>query len=49
VVHDRWSVAPAIFKELRERGNYYQTIALNEFGIEKVENFNEVMNEKFGK
>jgi hypothetical protein len=49
VVHDRWSIAPAIFKELRERGNYYQTIALNEFGIEKVENFNEVMNEKFGK
>ena len=49
VVHDRWSPAPELFKELRERGNYYQTIALNEFGIDTVENFNEVMKEKFGK
>jgi len=48
VVHDRWSPAPELFKELRERGAMYQKIALNEFGIEKVENFNEVMKEKFG-
>lgn len=49
VVHDRWSPAPEIFKELRERGNYYQTIALSEFGIDTVENFKEVMKESFGK
>lgn len=49
VVHDRWSPAPEIFTELRERGNYYQTIALDEFGIDRIENFKEVMNERFGK
>ena len=48
VVHDRWSPAPELFKELRERGAAYQKIALDEFGIEKVENFEEVMREKFG-
>ena len=48
VVHDRWSPMPEIFRELRMRGNYYQTLALNEFQIERVDNFNEVMNEKFG-
>jgi hypothetical protein len=48
VVHDRWSPAPELFKELRERGATYQKIALGEFGIEKVENFKEVMKEKFG-
>lgn len=48
VVHDRWSPAPELFKELRERGATYQKIALDEFDIEKVENFKEVMKEKFG-
>lgn len=48
VVHDRWSPAPELFKELRDRGATYQKIALDEFGIEKVENFKEVMKEKFG-
>jgi GT2 family glycosyltransferase len=48
VVHDRWSPAPELFKELRERGASYQKIALGEFGIEKVENCKEVMKEKFG-
>ena len=48
VVHDRWSPAPELFKELRDRGATYQKIALAEFGIEKVENFKEVMREKFG-
>ena len=48
VVHDRWSPVPELFKELRDRGATYQKIALDEFGIEKVENFNEVMREKFG-
>ena len=48
VIHDRWSPAPELFKELRERGATYQKIALDEFGIEKVENFKEVMKEKFG-
>jgi GT2 family glycosyltransferase len=48
VVHDRWSPAPELFKELRERGATYQKIALDEFGIEKVENFAAVMKEKFG-
>jgi len=48
VVHDRWSPAPEIFKELRDRGAFYQSIALQEFGIDKVENFREVMKESFG-
>ena len=49
IIHDRWSPMPELFKELRERGAYYQTIALQEFGIDKVENFKEVMKESFGK
>jgi hypothetical protein len=48
VVHDRWSPMPELFKELRIRGNRYQKIALDEFGITKMENFEEVMKEKFG-
>lgn len=48
VVHDRWSPAPPLFKELRERGAYYQKLALEEFGIQRIENFQEVMKEKFG-
>lgn len=49
VIHDRWSPMPQLFKELRDRGAYYQTIALQEFGIDKVENFREVMKESFAK
>jgi GT2 family glycosyltransferase len=48
VVHDRWSPAPPIFKELRDRGAAYQKLALEEFGITRMENFKEVMKEKFG-
>jgi len=48
VVHDRWSPAPALFKELRDRGTYYQRLALEEFGITKIENFKEVFKEIFG-
>jgi len=48
VVHDRWSPAPALFKELRDRGAYYQKLALEEFGITQMDNFKKVMNEKFG-
>ncbi len=48
VVHDRWSPAPALFKELRDRGAAYQKLALEEFGITKMENFEAVMREKFG-
>lgn len=48
VVHDRWSPAPELFKELRERGAAFQKLALEEFGIVKIENFKEVMNERFG-
>ncbi len=48
VIHDRWSPMPELFKELRIRGNSYQKIALEEFGITKMENFEEVMKEKFG-
>lgn len=48
VVHDRWSPQPELFKELRLRGSEYQRIALQEFGIEKMENFREVMRENFG-
>jgi hypothetical protein len=33
---------------LRERGAYYQKLALEEFGIQRIENFQEVMKEKFG-
>jgi len=48
VVHDRWSPAPSLFKELRDRGAYYQKLALEEFGITQMDNFKKVMNEKFG-
>ena len=48
VIHDRWSTPPLLFKELRERGANYQKIALDEFGITKMLNFKEIMNEQFG-
>ena len=48
VVHDRWSPPPAVFKTLRDRGAAFQKLALEEFGITKMENFQEVMREKFG-
>ena len=48
VVHDRWSPMPELFKELRNRGNSFQKLALEEFGITKMENFEAVMKEKFG-
>ena len=47
IVHDRWSPAPAIFKELRERSPQYKKIALQEFGIDLIENYKEVMKEDF--
>ena len=48
VVHDRWSPAPELFKELRLRGAAYQKLALEEFGIKRMVNFKEVMRETFG-
>jgi len=48
VVHDRWSPAPELFKELRVRGAAYQKLALEEFGITRMVNFKEVMKESFG-
>ena len=48
VIHDRWSPAPQLFRQLRERGKDYQRIALAEFGIDKMENFRAVMGESFG-
>ena len=48
VVHDRWSPAPKLFKELRVRGAAYQKLALEEFGIKRMLNFKEVMKETFG-
>jgi GT2 family glycosyltransferase len=48
VVHDRWSPAPELFKELRVRGAAYQKLALEEFGITRMVNFKEVMKETFG-
>jgi GT2 family glycosyltransferase len=48
VVHDRWSPAPELFKELRVRGAAYQKLALEEFGITRMVNFKEVMKEGFG-
>ena len=47
VVHDRWSPAPELFKELRERSSHYKKIALQEFGIDFIENYKEVMKENF--
>ena len=48
VIHDRWSPAPELFKQLRDRGKDYQKIALAEFGIDTMENFRNVMGESFG-
>jgi len=47
VIHDKWSLTPVLFKELRDRSPKYKKLALLEFNIEHMENYKEVMKEDF--
>lgn len=48
VVHDQWTGNSIEYQNLRNRGNEYQMLALSEFGVTKLDNYNEVLGGKFG-
>jgi glycosyltransferase involved in cell wall biosynthesis len=48
VIHDQWTKNSDLYKNLRKRGGEFQMIALEEFGVERIEYFKEVLGEQFG-
>ncbi|WP_268035818.1 glycosyltransferase family 2 protein [Algoriphagus sp. PAP.12] len=48
VIHDQWTPNSEAYQALRKRGNEYQMLALEEFGVSKLENYGEVLGGKFG-
>lgn len=48
VIHDQWTPNSEAYQVLRKRGNEYQTLALEEFGVKKLENYKEVLGGTFG-
>jgi GT2 family glycosyltransferase len=48
VIHDQWTPNPSVYKELRDRGNKYQMLALQEFGVSKLDNYNSIFRGSFG-
>lgn len=48
VIHDQWTPNSEAYKALRNRGNEYQMLALEEFGVKKLENYKEVLGGTFG-
>jgi glycosyltransferase involved in cell wall biosynthesis len=48
VIHDQWTPNSEEYIALRNRGNEYQMLALEEFGIKKLENYKEVLGGTFG-
>lgn len=49
VIHDQWTPNSIEYQNLRNRGNDYQMLALEEFGFTTIEGFKKVLGEKFGK
>lgn len=48
VIHDQWTPNSEVFKVLRNRGNEYQMMALEEFGVDRLDNYKEVLGGTFG-
>jgi len=48
VIHDQWTENSVEYKALRNRGSEFQMMALQEFGINKLDNYREVLGENFG-
>ncbi|TFV97261.1 glycosyltransferase [Algoriphagus kandeliae] len=48
VIHDQWTPNSELYKALRKRGNEYQMIALEEFGVKRLDNYKEVLGGTFG-
>lgn len=48
VIHDQWTPNSEAYKALRSRGNEYQMLALQEFGIKRLDNYSEVLGGTFG-
>ena len=48
VIHDQWTPNSSVYKELRDRGNKYQMLALQEFGVSKLDNYNSIFRGNFG-
>lgn len=48
VIHDQWIPNSEEYKRLRNTAKEYQMIALEEFGLKRLENYSEVLGGKFG-
>ncbi len=48
VIHDQWTPNSEAYKALRNRGNEYQMMALEEFGVDRLDNYREVLGGTFG-
>ncbi|MCS5489023.1 glycosyltransferase family 2 protein [Algoriphagus limi] len=48
VIHDQWTPNSETYIALRNRGNEYQMIALEEFGVDRLDNYREVLGGTFG-
>lgn len=48
VIHDQWTANSEAYKALRNRGNEYQMMALEEFGVDRLDNYREVLGGTFG-
>ncbi|MFC4873599.1 glycosyltransferase family 2 protein [Negadavirga shengliensis] len=48
VIHDQWTPNSLAYQQLRDRGNEYQMLALKEFGVDRLENYREVLGGSFG-
>lgn len=48
VIHDQWTPNSEAYQALRKRGNEYQMLALEEFGVKRLENYKEVLGGTFG-
>jgi GT2 family glycosyltransferase len=48
VIHDQWTPNSIQYQNLRNRGNEYQMLALEEFGVTRLDNYGEVLGGKFG-
>ena len=47
VLHDQWTPNSTNYQSLRNRGDFYKKLALNEFGIDEVIGYKEALGEDF--
>jgi len=48
VIHDHKTPSSAEYQSLRDRGNEYQMLALKKFGVNRLDNYGEILGGKFG-